>query len=111
MRHVRDRRSDDDPIVGRDHELDQLGAMLQRVMGGDRQIALVLREAGIGTSRLVRELSVTAAAAGFEGVIGHRSDASASSARVRPPRDRAVDLVWGPGDVTSRRRFPRYPCP
>jgi ABC-type oligopeptide transport system substrate-binding subunit/class 3 adenylate cyclase len=43
------------PLVGREHELEQLREALQALEAGHGQIAVILGEAGIGKSRLVEE--------------------------------------------------------
>jgi DNA-binding CsgD family transcriptional regulator len=52
------------PLVGRDAELDQVTAALDRVVGGDGGVLLVSGEPGIGKTRLVEELSGLASAQG-----------------------------------------------
>lgn len=47
----------DDAFVGRTGELDALGESFRRTGGGERRLALVVGEPGIGKSRLVREVA------------------------------------------------------
>lgn len=49
------------PLVGRTAELAQLAMLCQRVSSGQAQLVLLRGEAGIGKSRLLRELAVTLA--------------------------------------------------
>jgi adenylate cyclase len=57
------------PLIGRDHELEQLHAAFDGVLRGRAQVVSVGGEAGSGKSRLIREfLSRTEAAGGFRGV-------------------------------------------
>src|SRR6266849_1066059 len=50
-------------VVGRVHELEVLGALLDAARGGTGSVVVLLGEAGIGKSRLARELVTVASAA------------------------------------------------
>jgi predicted ATPase len=52
-------------LVGRDGELAQLGAVLQRAASGQPAIMLVAGEAGVGKTRLLAELLDHATQAGM----------------------------------------------
>nr|MDH4390778.1 AAA family ATPase [Aquabacterium sp.] len=60
-----DDRADLTPFIGRDAELAQVLQHWQAAVAGERQALLLHGEAGIGKSRLVRELRQTLAARGF----------------------------------------------
>jgi class 3 adenylate cyclase/predicted ATPase len=60
-----DDRADLTPFIGRDAELAQVLQHWQAAVAGERQTLLLHGEAGIGKSRLVRELRQTLAARGF----------------------------------------------
>lgn len=60
-----DDRADLTPFIGRDAELAQVLQHWQAAVGGERQALLLHGEAGIGKSRLVRELRQTLADRGF----------------------------------------------
>lgn len=53
------------PFVGREHELGQLLAALERVRGGEGQVLAVIGNAGIGKSRLCHEFANACAASGM----------------------------------------------
>jgi len=57
-------------MIGRDEELGRLSALLARARNGERQLALVTGEAGLGKSRLLAEASSAAIAQGFEVLTG-----------------------------------------
>lgn len=63
-------RQDSAGMIGRDEELGRLSALLARARNGDRQLALVTGEAGLGKSRLLAEASSAAIAQGFEVLTG-----------------------------------------
>ena len=50
------------PMVGRDRELGLLMHCWERVCGGEAQVALISGEAGVGKSRILHALRVTAGA-------------------------------------------------
>lgn len=60
-----DHRPDLTPFIGRDTELAQVLQHWQAAVAGERQALLLHGEAGIGKSRLVRELRQTLAARGY----------------------------------------------
>jgi class 3 adenylate cyclase len=55
VRLLRGRRHPDNPLVGRDREMDQLDRALQSVRSGRGQLVLITGEAGIGKTRLIDE--------------------------------------------------------
>lgn len=57
-------------MIGRDEELGRLSALLDRARKGERQLALVTGEAGIGKSRLMLDASSVAISQGFEVLTG-----------------------------------------
>jgi DNA-binding CsgD family transcriptional regulator/tetratricopeptide (TPR) repeat protein len=75
------------PFVGRSRELTTLHALLPLVEGEGRRLALIGGEAGSGKSRLVRELSRMAAAAGVQVLPG------ACDAAVRTPYQPFVEAL------------------
>ncbi|MBM4442625.1 MAG: AAA family ATPase, partial [Candidatus Rokubacteria bacterium] len=62
----------DTPLVGRDEERRRLQ---EAVAAGERGVIAILGDAGIGKTRLVRELAGAAAAAGVRVIVGHCHDA------------------------------------
>src|SRR5689334_11618255 len=65
-------------IVGRDAELDAVRAVLERARGGAGQVALIVGEAGVGKSRLLKAMVDEARRKGFFTVRGasYESDSS-----------------------------------
>src|SRR5690242_9422540 len=65
-------------IVGRDAELDAVRAVLDRARGGAGQVALIVGEAGVGKSRLLRAMVDDARQRGFFTMRGasYESDSS-----------------------------------
>jgi predicted ATPase len=65
-------------IVGRDSELDAVRAVLDRARGGAGQVALIVGEAGVGKSRLLRAMADEARRGGFFTMRGasYESDSS-----------------------------------
>jgi tetratricopeptide (TPR) repeat protein len=59
------------PLVGRQRELAQLERLLDEALSGERRVALVAGEAGVGKSRLVAELTSLAGSAGALVAVGH----------------------------------------
>jgi predicted ATPase len=57
-------------LVGRRRELDRLSALLDRALGGEPVVALVAGEAGVGKSRLAREVARRAAQRGMRVLVG-----------------------------------------
>jgi DNA-binding CsgD family transcriptional regulator len=52
-------------IIGRDAQIAAIRAVLDRVRGGSGQVALIVGEAGVGKSRLLREMTDAAREGGF----------------------------------------------
>lgn len=63
-------RRRDLPIVGRQQELDQVQAIIERVLKGQGQLLVINGEAGIGKSRLLQALIEMARDAGMHGYQG-----------------------------------------
>ena len=70
-------------VVGRDEELAGLGAALQAALGGDGGVLFLTGEAGIGKSRLARELARSARSRGAMVVVG-RGVPSGATTPYRP---------------------------
>ncbi len=75
-----DTRSDLTPFIGREAELAQVLQHWQAAVAGERQALLLYGEAGIGKSRLVRELRQTLADRGFRTLECRCAPESTSSA-------------------------------
>jgi class 3 adenylate cyclase/tetratricopeptide (TPR) repeat protein len=75
-----DSRADLTPFVGRDAELAQVLQHWQAAVAGERQALLLHGEAGIGKSRLVRELRQTLASRGYRTMECRCAPESTSSA-------------------------------
>jgi DNA-binding CsgD family transcriptional regulator/tetratricopeptide (TPR) repeat protein len=101
-------------LVGRRRELDRLSALLDRAAAGEPVVALVAGEAGVGKSRLVREVAGEARGRGMRVLIGGcvelggegmplapLVDMLRSIARTVPPDH--LDECFGP----ARREFAR----
>jgi DNA-binding SARP family transcriptional activator/pimeloyl-ACP methyl ester carboxylesterase/tetratricopeptide (TPR) repeat protein len=67
-------RNDERPMVGRSAELERLDAALRRAGTGAGSTVLVAGEAGIGKTRLVRELTAHARAASVQTLVGRSLD-------------------------------------
>ena len=52
-------------IIGRDSQIAAIRGVLERVRGGAGQVALIVGEAGVGKSRMLREMTDAARDAGF----------------------------------------------
>lgn len=90
------------PMIGRDDELDRLGALLARARGGERQLVFVIGEAGLGKSRLVVAAASLAIDLGFEVLTGqcHEGDRGLPLAPfVEAVRQRIGGLA--PGDARA----------
>ncbi|MCU7724398.1 AAA family ATPase [Actinoplanes sp. KI2] len=101
-------------LVGRRGELARLHALLDRTAGGRAAVALLGGEAGVGKSRLVRELSRTAASRGMRVLSGGCTELGGAGLALAPLVDvlRALarsapagelDRLLGP----ARREFAR----
>jgi DNA-binding winged helix-turn-helix (wHTH) protein/tetratricopeptide (TPR) repeat protein len=75
-----ERRSEPSALVGRGDALARLGNVLDDVAVGRRSTVLLTGEAGIGKTRLARELAELAEARGFRTVLARCWDAEASPA-------------------------------
>jgi transcriptional regulator with AAA-type ATPase domain len=71
-------------LVGRDGELDQLRAVLERAASGQPAIVVVAGEAGVGKTRLVAELTHHADRAGAVTLSGGCLDVGEGGAGLRP---------------------------
>jgi len=79
-------------LVGRRAELDALQRALDGAARGRGGLAMVLGEPGLGTSRLVRELTASAAARGDTVVFG-RATASGAATSYRPWTEALLQVV------------------
>ena len=79
-------------LVGRRAEIQALGSALARALAGEGGCAVITGEAGIGKSRLIRELSQMAAARRVPVVAGRAVPASAS-APYRPVTEALLQLL------------------
>jgi len=71
------------PFVGRDRERALLNAQLETARGGAGRFVVLIGEAGVGKSRLLHELRVTASIAGIRMLAG-RCDAYGTTTPFRP---------------------------
>lgn len=85
-------------IVGREEEVDALGRALAAAVSGEGQCVLLVGEAGIGKSRLAREVATLAAEQGLRVATGRAVPASASTA-------------YGPVSEFLLQLFRRAPLP
>ena len=83
-------------VVGRDLELQALGALLEEARGGSTRVALLSGEAGLGKTTLLREFALRAAAAGARVLRGECIEAEA-----RRPFGPLVEILQ-----TARRVLP-----
>ncbi len=79
-------------LVGRDEEVAVLDGALERLERGLGGCVLLVGEAGIGKSRLLRELAVRAEASGF-GVVTGRATPTAANAAYRPLTEALQQLL------------------
>jgi len=93
-------------VVGRDAELEALDGALDDLASGRGACAVVAGEAGIGKSRLVRELAARATARGYAVVTGRAVPAS-TSAPYRPVTEALLQLVRD-RDVPTGDRMARW---
>ena len=104
-------------FIGRREELASLAALTKQVQSGEPAFALIGGEAGVGKTRLVRELSGQAAEAGFlvltgqcvelgaEGLpLAPLVDALRTLTRAMPPEELAA--VLGPAGAGLARLLP-----
>ena len=89
-------------FIGRREELASLTALIKQVQSGEPAFALVGGEAGVGKTRLVRELSGQAAGAGFLVLTGQCVELGAEGLPLAPLVDalRALDRTL-PADVLA----------
>ena len=89
-------------LVGRRAEIQALESALAGALAGEGGCAVITGEAGIGKSRLIRELSQMAAARRVPVVAGRAVPASASSRSTacgspRPPARTSSTWAWSAG--------------
>ncbi|MCB9542898.1 MAG: AAA family ATPase [Myxococcales bacterium] len=89
------------PLVGRDRELEALDALWQRARAGHGQAALLIGEAGIGKSRLTRELRDRIGAATW---LETRCLPEARNSALRPLADLVEALIGLPDDAPAPAR-------
>ena len=82
-----------EPLVGRDRELASVLGALSTAADGTPQAVIITGEAGIGKTRLVREVTVHARASGFVVASGGCSPASAGRLPYGPISDMLAHLV------------------
>ncbi|MCZ6870746.1 MAG: AAA family ATPase, partial [Gammaproteobacteria bacterium] len=66
--------SDETPYVGREAELARMRALVERVRGGAGAAVLIAGEAGVGKTRLAREIGIEVQRLGFSVLRGHCLD-------------------------------------
>ena len=89
-------------LIGRDAELSTLVEMLARAQRGEGTVAFILGEAGIGKSRLVRELATAARQRGFSVLTG-RAVQSSSPVPLRPLASVLLQPTCMPRGASARR--------
>ena len=102
------RRSEDQPLLGREADLDVLEQAVRRSTNGHGAVWVVSGEAGIGKTRLVQEVAARARASGTTVAVGQSNETSDSSPywpwaqvlRSLPgiPGDGAAGIVMGTAD-------------
>lgn len=90
------------PLVGRDRELEALDALWQRARAGHGQAALLIGEAGIGKSRLTRELRARVGVATW---LEARCLPEARNSALRPLADLLDALIGVPDDAPAPARI------
>lgn len=90
------------PLVGRAHELAALEALWHRATTGQGQTALLIGEAGIGKSRLTRELR---ARIGLATWLETRCLPEARNSALRPLADLIETLIGAPDDTPTPDRI------
>ena len=88
-------------VIGRSVEVDALGGVLEAARVGGGSVAFLVGEAGIGKSRLARELIVAAHGAGMV-VLRGRAVPGAQTVALRPLAEAfvtSVETLWGAGPV------------
>ena len=95
------------PLVGRDAEMDVLVRLLDDVAAGRPGVVVLEGEAGIGKTRLARETAETAAARGFQLLVGHLRPLRVFRGAVRGADGCGAALVADSGRRPGRRSGPR----
>src|ERR1700759_4441317 len=90
-------------FIGRREELASLAALTRQVQSGESAFALIGGEAGVGKTRLVRELSGQAAAAGFLVLTGQCVELGAEGLPLAPLVDalRMLTRAMPPPEVAA----------
>jgi DNA-binding CsgD family transcriptional regulator len=90
-------------FVGRRDEVASLVALLDRAREGEPGFAIVAGEAGVGKTRLVTELAVSAAGSGFTVLVGHCVELGAEGLPLAPLIDalRTLARTTAPGELAE----------
>ena len=97
-------------FVGRQDEIAALTALLERVQRGEPAFAVIGGEAGVGKTRLIRELTAQADRAGFTVLIGHCIELGAEGLPLAPLVDALRALTRAiPGDELAQVVGPAAP--
>src|SRR5262245_43402257 len=94
-------------LVGRERELDQLAAAVDRVRHGQGHAVYLLGEAGIGKTRLASEVGTLAAAAGVRVLRGR---ASSPTAQFRPLSEALLSVLRRAGPPADEDLLPYRPA-
>jgi hypothetical protein len=100
-------------LIGRGEELEVLAAALDRALAGETGFVLLGGEAGVGKTRLLRELSARAEDAGFGVLSGQCVEPGAEGLPFAPLVDvlRTLARTMPPDQLGRVLGRPRPPCP
>jgi len=103
----------EDAFIGREAELAELARALSQARSGQLQLVVIRGPAGIGKTRLGRELQLRAREAGFDALVGHAQDRLATPplwplrqllrrlAEQRPPGELIQQTITYASDLTG----------